>query len=126
MEPIEKEPIDGGLAPFCPVYTRAVELIGRRWSGAIIRAMLAGATRFGEILAEVPHLSDRLLSERLKELEREGIIERAVTPSTPVRVEYRLTDKGKALGSIVRAIADWAESWAPGEAPAAAQNRPSG
>lgn len=99
------------LAPFCPAYTKAVELIGRRWSGAILRAMLAGATRFSEILATVPDLSDRLLSERLKELEREGVVARIVTPTTPVKVEYKLTEKGEALGSVVGAVASWAETW---------------
>lgn len=99
------------LAPYCPAYTRAIEIIGRRWTGAIIRALLTGATRFSEILAEVPGLSDRLLSERLKELEHEGIVRRTVTPSTPVRVEYALTEKGEALGGVVRAVAGWAESW---------------
>ncbi len=102
----------GTLAPFCPAYTRAIEIIGRRWTGAIIRSMLTGATRFRDILAAVPGLSDRLLSERLKELESEGIVERTVKPSTPVRVEYALTDKGRALASVVHAVAEWAETWA--------------
>ncbi|MDQ4145495.1 MAG: helix-turn-helix transcriptional regulator [Actinomycetota bacterium] len=100
------------LAPFCPAYTRAIEIIGRRWTGAIVRSMLAGRTRFSEILAAVPGLSDRLLSERLKELEAEGIVQRSVTPCTPVRIEYSLTEKGQALGSVVHAVVDWAEEWA--------------
>jgi DNA-binding HxlR family transcriptional regulator len=99
------------LAPFCPAYTHAMEIIGRRWTGAIIRSMLVGATRYSEIVAAVPGLSDRLLSERLKELEHEGIVERRVTPSTPVRVDYSLTEKGRALASVVREVADWAERW---------------
>ena len=108
------------LSPFCATYTHAIEIIGRRWTGAIVRAMLAGATRYGEIRAAVPGLSDRLLSERLKELEHEGILQRKVTPSTPVRVEYALTEKGRALASVVRAVANWAESWASLEEPASA------
>jgi DNA-binding HxlR family transcriptional regulator len=100
------------LEAFCPAYTRAIEIIGRRWTGAIIRSMLSGTVRFGEILAAIPGLSDRLLSERLKELESEGIVVRTVTPSTPVRIEYRLTEKGRALGTVVRSVADWAETWA--------------
>lgn len=103
------------LAPFCPAYTQAIEIIGRRWTGAIVRAMLAGATRFSEILAAVPGLSDRLLSERLKELEAEGIVQRHVTPSTPVRIEYSLTDKGHDLAAVVRGVAAWAEAWAKQE-----------
>lgn len=99
------------LAPFCPAYTHAMEIIGRRWTGAIIRSMLAGATRYSAIVAAVPGLSDRLLSERLKELEGEGIVARSVTPSTPVRIEYTLTEKGHALASVVREVASWAERW---------------
>ncbi len=105
------EPPADVLAPFCPAYTHAMEIIGRRWTGAIIRSMLAGAGRYSEIAAAVPGLSDRLLSERLKELESEGIVERSVTPSTPVRIDYRLTEKGRALASVVREVARWAERW---------------
>ena len=101
------------LAPFCPAFHHAVEIIGRRWSGAIIRSMLAGSTRFGEIMSTVPGLSDRLLSERLKELEAEGIVERTVVPETPVQVIYRLTAKGRDLATVVRAVSTWAEAWAP-------------
>jgi DNA-binding HxlR family transcriptional regulator len=100
------------LAPFCPAYTRAIEIIGKRWTGAIIRSLLSGSTRYSEIVAAVPGLSDRLLSERLKELEAEGIVERLVTPSTPVRIEYNLTEKGLGLASVVRAVTDWVENWA--------------
>ena len=100
------------LSAYCPAYTRAIEIIGRRWTGAILRAMLAGASRFSEILGQVPGLSDRLLAERLRQLEAEGIVERRVTPSTPVRIEYVLTDKGAALGGVIHAVADWASEWA--------------
>jgi len=99
------------ISPYCVYYTKAIEIIGRRWTGAILRAMLAGSTRFSDILYTVPELSDRLLSERLKELEAEGIVRRTVLPSTPVRIEYRLTDKGQALGSVVSVVAEWAETW---------------
>lgn len=88
-----------------------MEIIGRRWTGAIIRSMLTGASRYSEIVAAVPGLSDRLLSERLKELENEGIVARSVTPSTPVRIDYTLTEKGRGLGSVVREVAGWAERW---------------
>ena len=99
------------LSEFCPAYHRAVEIIGRRWSGAIIRAMLGGCTRFTELTAAVPGLSDRLLSERLKELEAEGIVDRRVEAATPVRITYELTDKGHALASVVREVSAWAEEW---------------
>lgn len=96
---------------FCPCYHRAVELIGRRWTGAILRALLANVNRFSDLAATVPGLSDRMLAERLKELEAEGIVCRTVIPETPVRIVYTLTEKGRALESVIRAVADWAEMW---------------
>ncbi len=99
------------LSPFCPQYHVAVEIVGRRWSGAIIRALLAGRTRFAEIGDVIPGVSDRLLSQRLKELEAEGIVRRVVHADTPVRVEYGLTEKGEALGEAIVALSRWAEQW---------------
>lgn len=96
---------------FCPHFHRAIELIGRRWSGSILREMLAGATRFTEIRDAIPEISDRMLSERLKELEAEGLVVRRVYAETPVRVEYKLTDKGRALEKVIAAIGDWADAW---------------
>lgn len=97
----------------CPHFHRAVELVGRRWTGAILSALLGGATRFTDIVHAVPGLSDRLLSERLKELEAEGIIDRIVHPDTPVRIEYQLTEKGRDLYSVMDAITKWAYRWLP-------------
>ena len=99
------------VSPYCPKFQHTVELIGRRWSGAIVRALLAGAVRFGDIIQQVPGLSDRLLSERLRELEAEGIVERHVYPEVPVRIEYTLSSKGRELLQVVEAIDDWAERW---------------
>lgn len=99
--------------PFCPRYHHAVELIGKRWTGAILRAMFAGASRFCELTGAVPELSDRMLSERLKELEAEGIVQRTVRPDARARVAYHLTEKGRALEPVLDALADWAESWVP-------------
>jgi DNA-binding HxlR family transcriptional regulator len=101
------------LASFCPRYHHAVELVGRRWTGAIVRVLLRGKARYHELRDTIPDISDRMLSERLRELEHEGVIERVVVPETPVRVEYDLTEKGRALEPIVRAIAKWAERWVP-------------
>ncbi|MGH2530780.1 MAG: winged helix-turn-helix transcriptional regulator [Thermomicrobiales bacterium] len=109
-----------GRSGFCPVYHYAIELIGRRWTGAILRALHSGEIRFSEVTATVPGLSDRLLSERLKELEAEGIVTRTVIPDTPVRIEYHLTEKGQALGQVMEEIALWAEEWVE-PAPAAQQ-----
>jgi DNA-binding HxlR family transcriptional regulator len=101
---------------FCPIFHRAIELIGARWTGAIVRALLNDVSRFSELSDTIPGLSDRMLSERLKELEAEGIVVREVTPSTPVRVEYRLTDKGRGLASVFESVSEWAAEWV--EAPA--------
>ena len=100
----------------CPKYHKAIELIGRRWTGAIISAMLAGKSRYHEIRENVPDISDRMLAERLRELETEGVVERNVFPTTPVRIEYELTEKGRALEAAIVAIGNWANKWIePGE-----------
>jgi DNA-binding HxlR family transcriptional regulator len=108
-----KEP--HALSAYCPMFQEAVELIGRRWTGAIVRTLLTGSNRFGEILARIPGLSDRLLSERLRELENAGIVTRTVYPEVPVRIEYHLTEKGHELDQIVGAISGWADKWKDAE-----------
>jgi DNA-binding HxlR family transcriptional regulator len=100
-----------GRSECCQLYHRAVELVGKRWTGAILLVLLDGPLRFSEIRHLVPDLSDRLLSERLKELEGEDIVERRVLDGTPVRVEYALTRKGMALEPAVRALKSWANNW---------------
>lgn len=99
------------MTEFCPRYHRAVELIGKRWSGAILRVLFAGPHRFNEILAGVPGLSDRLLSERLRELEAEEMVMRHVFAGPPIRSEYELTERGRELEPVVRGISTWAEKW---------------
>ncbi len=96
----------------CPYYHEAVELIGRRWTGAIVSVLIYRETlRFGEIADAVPQLSDRLLSERMKELEARGVIRRTEHPGRPVRVEYELTEMGRALAPTVRELERWAQRW---------------
>lgn len=95
----------------CPRFHCAIELIGRRWSGAIIFVLLAGPARFCELRAAIPEITDRMLTERLQELEHHGIVLRTVFPETPVRVEYALTSKGSALELPLKTIAEWAEVW---------------
>jgi DNA-binding HxlR family transcriptional regulator len=114
--PRDKRGMDdhASLGAFCPHFHRAVELIGRRWTGAILRALLGGAERFSDIEAAIPGLTARMLSERLKELEAEGIVVRRVIPQTPVRVEYHLSEKGRALGGVLDAVAAWAHAWPAG------------
>ena len=96
----------------CPLLHEAVELVGKRWTGAILAVMLQGGTmRFSEIAQAVPALSDRLLSERMKELEARGIVERHVYAETPVRVEYELTQMGLDLAPSLRELRRWAQNW---------------
>lgn len=103
----------GCQQPYCPYYQYVVELLGRRWAGAIVRALMAGVTRFSVLAATIPDLSDRMLSERLKELEEAGIVARVVIPAMPVRVEYHLTARGQALRPLMAAALDWAAAWLP-------------
>ena len=95
----------------CPYYHEAVELLGKRWTGAIVHVLLPGPMRFSEIAQVIPQISDRLLSMRLKELESFGIIARRVWDAAPVRVEYELTPKGEALGPTVTELRRWAREW---------------
>ncbi len=97
----------------CPLYHEAVELVGRRWTGAIIRVLMdvSGPMRFSEIGQSVPELSDRLLSERMKELESRGIVERRVISGPPVRVEYRLSAMGRELEPALTELQRWAGRW---------------
>jgi DNA-binding HxlR family transcriptional regulator len=102
----------------CAQFHRASELIGRRWTGAIIFVLLKSRCRFATIRDAVPDITDRMLSDRLQELEAEGIVERTVVPETPVRVEYALTKKGRGLGTAINAITEWAHKWVEVDAPA--------
>jgi DNA-binding HxlR family transcriptional regulator len=95
----------------CLNYQQAIELLGKRWTGLIIMVLLQGPLRFNEIAEQIATVSDRMLSERLKELETEGVIERHVYPETPVRIEYRLSEKGRALQPVVAAIGEWSHRW---------------
>ena len=96
----------------CPYYHEAIELIGRRWSGAIVEVLLQRSSmRFSEIAQAVPQISDRLLSERMKELETRGLVSREVHPGPPVRVEYSLTRMGWALGPALAELKAWAQHW---------------
>src|SRR5689334_19371277 len=95
----------------CTRFHRASELIGRRWTGAIIYVLLSSRCRFATLRDAIPDITDRMLSERLQELEHEAIVERTVVPDTPVRVEYALTKKGRALAAAMDAIAQWAHDW---------------
>jgi len=99
----------------CSRFHRAIELIGSRWTGAIIHTLLQGKTRYASLKAAIPDITDRMLSERLRSLEAEDLVTRWVIADTPVRVEYELTDKGRSLENALREISAWANRWIPAD-----------
>jgi DNA-binding HxlR family transcriptional regulator len=115
------KPVSGPA--LCHRFHKASELIGRRWTGAILFILLKAPCRFATLRAAIPDITDRMLSERLQELEREGIVDRTVVPDTPVRVEYALTKKGRELARAIDAITDWADKWVELEPAAAKTSR---
>lgn len=98
-------------AGVCPDFHAAIELVGKRWTGAIVSALGEGTMRFGELAKAVPGLSDRLLSQRLRELEEAGVVERHVEAGAPVKVSYSLTEKGADLGPAMDELKAWARRW---------------
>ncbi|MBE3596442.1 MAG: helix-turn-helix transcriptional regulator [Hydrogenibacillus sp.] len=98
-------------AQMCPKYEAANEILGKKWTGLIIRVLLDGPKRFKDIKEQIPQMSDKMLSDRMKELEASGIVERRVYPETPVRIEYVLTEKGHDTEPIIQAIQQWADRW---------------
>ena len=108
MQDLEKTNVEG---PVCEHFRRAAEVVGRRWNPELLRVLMDGPTRYGQLRSAIPGISDHLLSERLKALEAAEIVSRTVTPDTPVRIEYALTSKGADLAGVVGALAEWAERW---------------
>ena len=92
----------------CRSFQVHLEVVGRRWNSAILLAGVRGATRFSEYRAMIAGISDRLLAQRLAELQREGFIERTVTPTTPVLVQYRLSERGASLMRALQPFTRWA------------------
>jgi DNA-binding HxlR family transcriptional regulator len=117
MEPVAQTQVQtasGGPqngAGVCPHFHAAIELIGKRWTGAIVCALTERPMRFGELGKAVPGLSDRLLSQRLRELEEEGLVQRDVEAGSPVRVTYSLTEMGHELDPAIRELRIWARRW---------------
>lgn len=101
------------IALVCSRFHRAIELIGSRWTGAILQTLLHGRTRYAAIKGAIPDITDRMLSERLRSLEGEELVVRFVIPQSPVHVEYELTPKGRELQNALREIGNWAERWIP-------------
>ena len=112
MEPAATTPDRVGQAgSVCPHFHAAIELIGKRWTGAIVCALTERPMRFGELRKAVPGLSDRLLSQRLRELEEEGLVQREVEAGAPVRVTYSLTAIGGELSPAIGELRAWAQRW---------------
>ena len=108
-----RTPASGATAVSCTRFQHAIEFIGRRWNGAILFVLMDGPCRFNELLTKVPNLSDRLLTERLRELETAGMVTREVHAGPPVKVVYELTDAGRALSTVMSSIVEWAHDWLP-------------
>jgi DNA-binding HxlR family transcriptional regulator len=112
MEPVSTTQVqEEAQGAVCPHFHHAIELIGKRWTGAIVCALTEGPMRYAELGKAVPGLSDRLLSQRLRELEGEGLVERQVEAGTPVRVVYSLTEAGKQLDPVLSELKSWARRW---------------
>ena len=107
----------------CPRFEKGMQILSKRWAGLIIHQLLNGPQRFCHIEAAFP-ISGRILSERLKDLERENIVKRDVYPETPVRIEYTLTEKGMALAPVIEAIQRWSEEWVTLESITEEENEP--
>lgn len=111
----------------CPKFHKAIELVGSRWTGAILQVLMAGPTRFSVVRETIGDISDRMLSERLHALEQEGIVMRTVLPDPPIRVEYGLTPKGRELQATLVAVGKWADRWVeispPAPVPSGARRR---
>jgi DNA-binding HxlR family transcriptional regulator len=101
------------IHPVCVRFHAAIELIGARWSGAILRVMFTGARRYADIRSAIPGISDVMLTRRLRELEEAGLLQRQVLSTSPVQVEYHLTPMGEDTRSMLDAVIDWSHRWIP-------------
>jgi DNA-binding HxlR family transcriptional regulator len=102
---------EGKPARVCPHFHAAVELVGKRWAGAILWCLCERPHYFAELAEAIPGVSDRLLSQRLRELEAEGLVERSVHAGAPARVSYALSAKGEELEPAIRELHRWAARW---------------
>ena len=97
---------------FCPV-AMAAEVLCSRWTVVLLRELLAGSTRFNDLRRGLPRMSPALLSQRLKELEETGVVERRPVPGEPALHEYALTDAGRELQPLVESFGKWGQRWIP-------------
>lgn len=98
----------------CPKFEKAISLLSQRWMGLVIYQLLLGTQRFSEIQSAIG-ISGKVLSDRLKDLESQGIVKRQVFPETPVIIEYSLTEKGHAMEPVLKEIENWSQLWVPSE-----------
>jgi DNA-binding HxlR family transcriptional regulator len=103
----------GEVHEVCARFHTAIELIGARWAGAVLRALFTGSHRFSDIKAAIPHVSDTMLTQRLRDLEQAGLVGRVVVPSSPIHVEYELTEAGLELEPVLEAVITWSHRWIP-------------
>jgi DNA-binding HxlR family transcriptional regulator len=110
---LDRPALAGPAAPreLCAKFHKTIELVGKRWTGAIVEFLMTGPQRFTVLRNAAPGLHDRLLSQRLKELEVEGLVTRRVYPETPVHIEYALTERGRDLEKVFGELHRWAERW---------------
>jgi DNA-binding HxlR family transcriptional regulator len=113
---MEAKPEEPAPANERPDFHTAIELIGRRWTGVILDQLRSGALRFNELRERIPRITDAMLSQRLKELELAGVVERVVTVARPVEVRYTLTGIGSRLGPVLDAVKAWSADWAAHQA----------
>jgi DNA-binding HxlR family transcriptional regulator len=100
-----------GWLPYCPYYAVVGHILSQRWAALILRVLVAGPARFGEISSAIPNMTDRLLSQRLKDLEAAGLVERTLGDGRPARIQYQLTEKGIELGAVLLELNRWALKW---------------
>jgi DNA-binding HxlR family transcriptional regulator len=96
----------------CESFQQAAQLVGQRWVPQIVWVLLGGPGRYSFVRTAIPEISDTVLSDRLRDLESAGIVTRTVTPSTPVLIEYALTDRGRELAKVIDGLVKWADRWA--------------
>ena len=97
--------------PGCPIE-RSVRVLDGKWTLLVLRELFLGTRRFGELRAELPGISPKTLADRLRTMEKQGIVHREVFPEIPPRVEYSLTAFGRTLAPVIDALRDWGENWA--------------
>jgi DNA-binding HxlR family transcriptional regulator len=97
----------------CRKFHAAADLLGKRWTALILQQLVNGPRRYCQLVEALADVSERMLIQRLKELEGAGVVERMVRNEQPVRVEYALTKKGRGLKKVIDELEHWATEWIP-------------